>query len=186
MKGFIWGVVATIVSASLVALFVGMTGRISMRADILPTSLETNLAMRVMDANVARNAPKIANPVQPTDQNIVAGASIYRKHCALCHGDPEQPRSPLAHTLNPPPPQFVADPPDMAENENYYIILHGVRWTGMPGWKNVLKDQQIWQLVTFLSHINNLPPAAKAVFGMTGRSPATAPAKPMRVPKMKM
>ena len=184
MKGFIWGVIATIVSATFLALFVGLTGHISMRADILPSSLEKNFAMRVMDANVARNAPKMANPVQPTDQNIAAGASIYRKHCAMCHGEPGQPKSPVANTLYPPPPQFVTDPQNMAENKDYYIILHGVRWTGMPGWKNLLKDQEIWQVVTFLSHMSNLPPAAKAVFGVTGASPAAAPAKRMKMPKM--
>ena len=183
MKGFIWGVVAAIVCAVMVALTIGLTGHISMRADILPSSLERSLAMRVMDANVARNAPKVVNPVQATDQNLVAGATIYRDHCALCHGDLGQPRSPLSNTLNPPPPQFVTDPPDMKENENYYIILHGVRWTGMPGWKDVLKDQEIWQVVTFLSHMNNLPPAAKATFGVTGASRAASAAKPM---KMKM
>lgn len=181
MKGFTWGVTATIVCAAVAAFVVGLTGHISMRADILPSSLETNIAMRVMDANVERNAPRIANPVKPADQNLVAGASIYRQHCALCHGDPGHPKSPLANTLNPPPPQFVTDPADMAENENYYIILHGVRWTGMPGWKNVLEDRQIWQVVTFLSHMNNLPPAAKAVFGVTGTSPAAAPAKTMKM-----
>ncbi len=184
MKGFIGGVIATIVFATLVAFFVGLTGRITMRADILPTSLEKNIAMRMMDANVERNAPKIANPAQPTEQNIVAGASIYLKRCALCHGDPIHPKSPLANTLYPPPPQFITEVPDMEENENYYIILHGVRWTGMPGWKNVLKDQEIWQVVTFLSHMNNLPPAAKSVFGPSNSAPVTAPAKAMKMPKM--
>ncbi len=140
--------------------------------------------MRVMDANVERNAPKIANPVQPADQNIVAGASIYRQRCALCHGDPGQQKSPLADTLYPPPPQFVTDLPDMEENENYYIILHGVRWTGMPGWKNVLKDEETWQVVTFLSRMNNLPPAAKSVFGASGTLPAPAPAEPMKMKEM--
>lgn len=186
MKGFLWGVMATIVSAVLVALFVGWTGRVSMRADILPSSFESNLAMRVMDANVERNAPKVTNPVEATAANLVSGASIYRQHCALCHGDPARPISPLAHTLYPPPPQFLTDLPDMEENENYYIILHGVRWTGMPGWKNVLEDREIWQVVTFLSNTSHLPPEAKAVFGVTGNSPATPFPMPMKMPKMKM
>lgn len=184
MRGFILGIIATIAAATLVAFFAGLTGRITMRADILPTSLEQNIAMRVMDANVERNAPKIANPVQPTDENLLAGASLYLKRCALCHGDPGRPKSPLAETLYPPAPQFITDAPDMEENENYYIILHGVRWTGMPGWKNVLKDQEIWQVVTFLSHMNHLPPAAKSVFGPSGSAPVTAPARPMKMPKM--
>lgn len=181
------GVVVAVLVEVLVVLFVGLTGRISMRADLLPSSFEKNTAMRMMDANVGRNAPKIANPVPPTDQNLVVGASIYLKRCAMCHGDPTTPESPLAKTLYPPPPQFITDAPDMEENENYYIIVHGVRWTGMPGWKNVLTDQQIWQIVTFLSRMDKLPPAAKSVFGPSGSAPAPAPGKPMKkMPKMKM
>jgi hypothetical protein len=42
----------------------------------------------------------------------------------------------------------------------------------MPGWKNVLSDLQIWQTVTFLSHMHDLPPAAKQVFGETAPHPA--------------
>lgn len=184
MKGFVWGVAATIVLALLVALFAGITGRITMRADILPSRLERNIAMRVMDANVERNAPKMANSAPPTDQNLVSGASIYLQRCAPCHGDASRPKSPLAETLYPPPPQFLNEAPAMKENENYYIILHGVRWTGMPGWKNALTDREIRQVVTFLSRINNLPPAAQSVFGRSGSAPATAPAKPTKMPKM--
>ena len=184
LKGFILGVIATIVVAVLITYLAGITGHITMRADILPSSFESSMAMHMMDANVERNAPKISNPVQPTDQNLIAGASIYLKRCAECHGEPTQPESRLAKTLYPPPPQFITDAPDMEENENYYIILHGVRWTGMPGWKNVMADQEIWQVVTFLSRMNNLPLAAKSVFGVSGSSPAAAPAQPMKMPKM--
>jgi mono/diheme cytochrome c family protein len=62
---------------------------------------------------------------------------------------------------------------DMPENQNFYILQHGIRWTAMPGWKTVLSDQQIWQLVTILSHMHDLPPAAKRVFAEAG--PRTAP-----------
>ena len=49
------------------------------------------------------------------------------------------------------------DAPDMPENENFYIIKHGVRWTGMPSWNKKLSDAQIWQVVTLLSHLDKLP-----------------------------
>ena len=48
----------------------------------------------------------------------------------------------------------------MAENQNFYIIQHGIRWTGMPAWNKTLSENQTWQLVTFLSNIEKLPPAA--------------------------
>lgn len=170
MRGFILGIIVTIVAIFAAALLVAVTGRVTMRADILPPSMEKRMAMRAMDMNVERNAPKIADPVAPTEENLVAGAALYRDHCTLCHGDQARPVSPLARTLNPPPPQFMTEEPDMAENENFYITLHGVRWIGMPGWKNMMTRQQIWTVVTFLSRMGSLPPAAKAVF-------APAPAK---------
>lgn len=44
----------------------------------------------------------------------------------------------------------------MPENQNFYIIRHGIRLSGMPAWKPVLSEQQMWQVTTFLSHMDNL------------------------------
>jgi thiosulfate dehydrogenase len=182
MKGFIWGVVLTILAGAGAVLFVALTGRISMRADVPPTSLETQIAGRAFDASVERNAPKRNNPLKADEATLVAGATLYRAHCAACHGDPVHPESPLAKTLNPPAPQFMTDSADMPEYQNFYITSHGVRWTAMPGWKNALTEQQIWQVVTFLAHMDSLPPAAQAIFteaqpGAFG-SPSPAAAEP--------
>ena len=46
----------------------------------------------------------------------------------------------------------------MPENQNFYIIQHGIRLSGMPAWKPVLNEQQMWQVTTFLSHMDKLPP----------------------------
>lgn len=172
MKGFLLGVLVTLAVIIAVGIFLLETGRVDMRADNPPSDMEMRFAMSAMDANVDRNAPKITNPLQPTNETLIAGATIYADRCALCHGDPVRPKSPLADTFNPPPPQFMTDAADMPENQNYYITLHGVRWTGMPGWKSVLKDQEIWQVVTFLSHMNNLSPEVKSVFALQGQPPA--------------
>lgn len=166
MKGFIFGIVTMILILALGLLF-ALTGFVSMRADNPPSKMEATLAGHAMDASVARAAPKVANPVTAEEANLVAGARLYRDHCTLCHGDPVHPKSLLADSLNPPAPQFMNDMADMPENQNFYILEHGIRWTAMPGWKNVLTDQQIWQLVTFLSHMHDLPPAAKQVFAET-------------------
>jgi mono/diheme cytochrome c family protein len=170
MKGFILGVATMILIIALGLLF-ALTGFVSMRADNPPSKMEATLAGHAMDASVARAAPKIPNPVTADEGNLVAGAHLYRDHCTLCHGDPAHPKSLLADSLNPPAPQFMNDMADMPENQNFYILQHGIRWTAMPGWKNVLSDQQIWQLVAFLSHMHDLSPAAKQVFAETGPRP---------------
>src|ERR1700720_4707379 len=171
MRGFLFGIATMIVILALGALC-ALLGFVNMRADNPPSKMETALAGRAMDASVARAAPKLTNPVTADEANLVAGARLYSEHCTLCHGDPAHPKSPLADSLNPPAPQFTDDMADMPENQNFYILQHGIRWTAMPGWKNVLTDQQIWQLVALLGHMHDLPPAAKQVFAETAPHPA--------------
>jgi mono/diheme cytochrome c family protein len=163
MRGFISGIVVAILIA-VVILFVALTGRMSFRADEEPGAMETHLAMRAVDASTERNAPKISNPVQATDDNLKAAAQLYRDNCSGCHGDPVTPERPFGKSFYPRAPQFANDAPDMPENENYYIVQHGVRWTAMPAWKATLTDVQIWQLVTLLSHFDKLSPEIKQEF----------------------
>jgi thiosulfate dehydrogenase len=163
MRGFLFGV-ATMILLLVAGVVWALMGHVDMRADNPPSKVESTIAMHAMDASVERAAPEMKNPVAADEANLVAGARLYRDHCALCHGDPAHSKAPLADSMNPPAPQFMNDKADMPENENFYVVQHGVRWTAMPGWKNVLTEQQIWQLVTFLSHTNDLPPAAKQVF----------------------
>lgn len=124
MKGFIFGIV-TMILILVLGLSFTLMGFVSMRADSPPSKMETTLAGRAMDASVARAAPKVTNPVTADETNLVAGARLYSDHCALCHGDPAHPKSPLADSLNPPAPQFTNNMADMPENENFYILQHG-------------------------------------------------------------
>lgn len=177
MKGFIFGIV-TVILVFAVGIGFALMGFVSMRADNPPSKMEAILAGHAMDASVARAAPNAVNPITPDEPNLAAGARLYRDHCAMCHGDPANPKSALADYLNPPAPQFMTDMADMPENQNFYILEHGIRWTAMPGWKNVLSDRQIWQTVTFLSHMDDLPPAAKQVFVETAsRTPLSSNAR---------
>jgi mono/diheme cytochrome c family protein len=172
MRGFLYGIV-TMIAIFALGVLCALLGFVNMRADNPPSKMETALAGRAMDASVARSAPKLTNPVTAGETSLVAGARLYSEHCTLCHGDPAHPKSQLADSLNPPAPQFTNDMADMPEDQNFFILQHGIRWTAMPGWKNVLSEQQTWQLVTFLSHMHDLPPAAKQVFAEAG--PRTAP-----------
>jgi mono/diheme cytochrome c family protein len=163
MRGFLSGIVVAILLA-VVVLCVALTGHMNFRADEQPGAVETHLAMKAVDASTERNAPTISNPVQATDENLRAAAGVYRDNCAGCHGDPATPQRPFGQSFYPPAPQFANDAPDMPENQNYYLIQHGVRWTGMPAWKATLTDVQIWQLVTLLSHFDKLTPEIKQEF----------------------
>ncbi len=179
MKGFLFGIILTLLALAAGGYFLLKSGRVSFNADQEPSAVETHLAMSAVDASTERNAPEMKNPVAADEASLVAGAKLYMNHCAGCHGLPANPEGQFGRSLNPPVPAFFKEAPDMPENQNFYIIQHGIRWSGMPAWKNTLNETQTWQLVTFLSNVAKLPPAAQKELELTGTAgiaPAPAPA----------
>jgi thiosulfate dehydrogenase len=163
MRRFLLGVVATIFVAAACGYAILRTGLVPANADAKPSWFETWAAGLSLDATLDREAPKGANPVALTDANLIAGIDLYGQHCAICHGtakgDPSA--TPIAKGEYPAPPQLATDGiEDDPEGYSFWIIKHGIRWTGMPSWKNTLTDEQIWTLALFLKHMNKLPPAA--------------------------
>jgi thiosulfate dehydrogenase len=155
--GFIIGIIVVLLGGFCYVRF----GFVNPRADIPINSIEKTIAMPSLDAAVDRRAPDIKNPIGSScgDSNLVAGMKVYQTNCASCHGDIHHPHGMFADALYPRAPQFFEDVPDMPENQNFYIIQHGIRLSGMPAWKQILSEQEMWQVTTFLSHIEKLPPS---------------------------
>ncbi len=164
MKHFLLGIICAVAVLILGGYFYAMRGCVDFRADQEPSSTERHFAMAAVDASTERHASDAKNPVPATEENLVSGAMLYLNHCGGCHGIPSNPDSQFARSFYPPAPGFFKEAPDMPESENHYIIVHGIRWTGMPAWGKILNDNQTWQLVTFLVNIEKLPPAAKRIF----------------------
>jgi thiosulfate dehydrogenase len=148
------------------------------RADIPIGTLEAKIAMPALDAAVGRRAPGVHSPIQATDDNLLAGMKIYQINCASCHGDIQHPRTVLANSLYPRAPQFLQDAPDMPENQNFYIIQHGIRLSGMPAWKGALNENETWQVTTFLSHMDKLSPDVTMKWKNAAGDTASQPVPP--------
>jgi mono/diheme cytochrome c family protein len=174
MRGFLLGILFAVIVIFGGTYYLLKQGYVNFNADQPPSQTEMHVAMSAVDAATDRNAPQVKNPLAADEPTLTAGARLYVDHCAGCHGLPANPDSQFGRSFNPQVPAFFKDAPDMAENQNFYIIQHGIRWSGMPAWSNTLNDTQTWQLVTFLSNIQKLPPAALKEF----EPPAIAPAAP--------
>ena len=164
LRGFVWGILITVLGAVLGIYFVLRIGLIPANADATPGWLESWVASTSLDATLDREAPTGPNPVAMTDDNVVTGIKLYGQHCAICHGTAkgDASASPIAKGLYPPPPQLATDGVEGdPEGESFWKIKHGIRWTGMPSWKSALSDQQIWTIALFLKHMDKLPPAAQ-------------------------
>jgi len=170
-RGFFAGVLVTIV-VILVCGYLGLRdGMVPANADATPSSLETWAAGTSLQATLHNEAPTTPNPVALTDENLIAGIDLYGQHCAICHGTAkgETSASPLAKGLYPHPPQLATDGvEDDPEGVSFWKVKHGIRWTGMPAWRDTLNDQQIWTLALFLNHMDKLPPAAQQAWQKVG------------------
>ena len=182
MLKFILGFAAAVVVVLAAAFCYVRFGFVDPRADVPVDWLETKVAMPALDASVDRRAAETHNPIQPADASLIAGMKIYQSSCAGCHGDIQHPHEAFGDAFYPRAPQFVEDPPDMKENQNFYIIQHGIRLSGMPAWKGALTEDQIWQVTTFLSHMDKLPPQVstewKQAAGTQGADSSTDASRP--------
>lgn len=158
MRGFIWGIIVTIVVGVLVGLAVANFGLMPTNADATPPAIERHIAMNALDASMERHAPRVTNPLPATDDNLIDGMKIYTMNCSLCHGTLDNKPSALEKAFYPPVPQLILDPLDDPEWHIFYAIRTGVRYTGMPAWGKALTPDDMWKVTAFLSRIQKLPP----------------------------
>lgn len=157
MRGFILGVILTLLVLFGGGYFYFTTGHFDTRAvGNNPSVLERRTANQSVDGWVDAHAPKQANPFPATTDNIMDGSMIYDKHCAFCHGSLTQPVSPMRARFYPHVPQLLTRTPDDPDGNLFYVIKYGIRFTGMPGWDEVLSDEDIWKTVVFLKNSSQM------------------------------
>jgi mono/diheme cytochrome c family protein len=161
MGKFLLGVIITLIVLILAGVGFAMLGFFPTAANVEPSHFESHFAMGAIDASMERHAPRITNPLMPTDQNLEDGMKLYTMNCAQCHGGLDRKPSTLATSFYPPPPNFISDPPDDPEWHIFYTIRTGVRYSGMPAWDKALPEQDMWKITTLLSHMDKLPPAVQ-------------------------
>jgi thiosulfate dehydrogenase len=167
LKGFVLGIVFSMIAAAATGYAVITTGAIPAAADKGPLPLEQWAARTSLRATLAAQAPKGPNPVKLSDANLIDGIRLYQQHCAICHGGPKgnAAPAPISRGEYPAPPQLAsAGVEDDPEGWTWWKIEHGIRWTGMPSWKLMLTPQQAWTIALFLKHMNKLPPGPQAAW----------------------
>jgi thiosulfate dehydrogenase len=161
MSRLVLGVVLTVIVLIAIGGCFALLGFMPTNADADPPRWEVQIANAALDASMEKHAPRLNNPVAPTDESLIEGIKIYRKNCALCHGDLDRQAATLSRSLYPPAPNLITEPLDDPEWHVFYAIRTGVRYTGMPAWEKVLPESDLWKLTAFLTRVEKLPPAVQ-------------------------
>jgi len=69
----------------------------------------------------------------------------FKNGCAGCHGDADGPSHWGTTAFYPRVPQFVQQPPRLTEPQMFWVVKHGVRYTGMAAWDGLLSDDETWK-----------------------------------------
>lgn len=111
--------------------------------------------------SIARRSARIEVPDFSGAQWREAGIGLYDLHCRQCHGAPGVPPEPFALGLTPVPTAIasIARRWNARPEQLYWVIVNGIKMTGMPGWRYRLSEAQVWQLVAFLAELPSLAPA---------------------------
>lgn len=182
MKGFVVGVLVGVLllAGGVYYYFVSGAAPAAVADPSMP--MEHKLASKSLDAHIEKaNIP--APPIQANEEAYVAGAKVYRDDCAGCHGLPNLPAPTLSNNFFPHAPLLfkgkgVTDDP---AQESYWKVKNGIRLTGMPTFKDILDDTQMWQVALLVANADKLPDSAKALLVPESATPPM----PVAAPKAK-
>lgn len=66
----------------------------------------------------------------------------------------------LREGLNPKPPRLTEHAAHHGLKEQFWIVKHGIKMTGMPAWGETHTDEELWDTVAFVSKSPKMSPEA--------------------------
>jgi mono/diheme cytochrome c family protein len=155
-----WLVAASVAVALLVLVaavsVVIYAGIYNIAADMPHTQPVYWLLEELRDRSVAARAKDILVPKDLDElKRISVGAGQYAEMCSGCHLAPGMKRTEISRGLYPRPPELRRES-DLTPAEQFWIIKHGVKMTGMPAWGITHDDELLWDVVAFLRKLPEL------------------------------
>ena len=155
-------VVAVAVVVALAVAGFGYVRSTGLRARAKPAAMETHVARAVRSLAVPGRERERRNPVAQSDEAMRGALEHYADHCATCHANDGGGNTEMGRGLYPPAPDMrLAATQQLSDGELFYVIEHGIRFTGMPGWRTgtTAGEESSWHLVHFIRHLPTLTPA---------------------------
>lgn len=115
-----------------------------------------------------------------TEARVRRGAGHFETGCSFCHGTPARPRGAVARAMTPEPPDLVPKVPEWEPEELFWIVQHGVKYTGMPAWPARDREDEVWSMVAFLLRLPEMSAQEYRILAFGALAAVPPPAVPAR------
>jgi mono/diheme cytochrome c family protein len=114
-----------------------------------------NKVISEMKHEVTIGGKDVKNPIPYTPDAAKEGGEHFQHHCQICHGlDGQNTGVPFAAKMDPPVADLsTKDIQDYTDGQLKWIIENGIKPSGMPGWKGILEDDEMWKIVHYIRHL---------------------------------
>ena len=154
-----WTLVAVALLVLIGAAAVGIyAGLYNIAADVPHTQPVYWLLETMRDRSVEARARDIVVPNDLKDPNRISrGAGQYADMCSGCHLAPGMKRTEISQGLYPRAPELRRKT-TLTPAEQFWVVKHGIKMTGMPAWGVTHDDDLLWDVVAFVRKLPELTP----------------------------
>jgi mono/diheme cytochrome c family protein len=149
---FLAGFIAALVVGALAAFLVIISGAYNVAATVPETALERLVLSSTMRHSVRARADAQA-PRSWTEEQVKDGFQHYGDMCVFCHAAPGKERGPASKGMRPQPPDLAKAAKQWSDAELFWIVKNGIKMSGMPAFGRTHRDDQIWNIVAFVSRL---------------------------------
>lgn len=112
-----------------------------------------------MRSSVRTHALSVAAAPRLDDPDLLRlGAGHFAGGCAPCHGAPGTARGPIYLRMLPPPTDLADAVSTWTPRQLFWIVKNGIKYSGMPAWVTLRRDDEVWAVVAFLRALPQLTP----------------------------
>jgi cytochrome c553 len=163
----------TLGGAGSLGALLALSGAISVKASSGHLSVTAWMLDLVKVRSVVTRSFAIDVPALDQPELVRVGAAHFERGCRPCHGLPWQPRPLVPAHMTPHPPELAAQVGRWRPRELFYVVAHGIKFTGMPAWPALQRTDEAWAVVAFLRQLSRLDERRYAELIESGRDTAT-------------
>jgi len=105
-----------------------------------------------MKRSVSTHSFFVKAPPLDDERLLIRGAGHYDLGCRPCHGGIEY-TPVIPRHMTPHPPHLVPLIGNWDPEELFHLVKHGVKFTGMPAWPVLHRDDEVWAVVAFMRRL---------------------------------